>query len=113
MSDNTFLPENLVDLSKLQAATGGNSDFMNKMIDMFVQDTPPQLADLKIALDNGDYEIVSGIAHKLKPSVEMMSCNELGVLIRKVESQEGDNPESDADLLVESIERLITQLYKL
>lgn len=110
MNVKHYLPEKLVDLSKLETATGGNSDFMSKMIKLFVDDTPPQLESMKLALDNHDQETVSNLAHKLKPSIEMVGCPELGTLVRQVEARNGNSFQSDADLLIESIDLLINQL---
>ena len=110
MNVKHYLPEKLVDLSKLETATGGNSDFMSKMIQLFIDDTPPQVESMKTALEKNDHDTVRNIAHKLKPSIEMVSCPELGALVRQVEAKEGNNLESDTDLLIESIHLLINQL---
>ena len=82
---STSFPDNLVNLTKLEQATGGNMEFTKKMIDIFVSDTPEQVDAMRSAMESKDFETVSKIAHKIKPSVDVLSCPEIGELVRYIE----------------------------
>ena len=57
-----------LDLSYLREMSGDSAEFMVEMIDMFKQQTPLYIADLKQAIANQDWPRVSSCAHKIKPT---------------------------------------------
>ena len=57
-----------LDLSYLSEMSGDSPEFMIEMIDMFKQQTPVYVAELKDAVSKADWKNVSGIAHKIKPT---------------------------------------------
>ncbi|MET3115296.1 HPt (histidine-containing phosphotransfer) domain-containing protein [Pedobacter sp. CG_S7] len=57
-----------LDLSYLSDMSGDSPEFMVEMIDMFKQQTPLYIADLKQAISDGDWSKVSSCAHKIKPT---------------------------------------------
>jgi HPt (histidine-containing phosphotransfer) domain-containing protein len=65
-----------VDLSYLEDIAGGSSEFIIEMIDMFLEQTPGYCQDIKQAILNKDWKKVSDIAHKVKPTLAFMGCNE-------------------------------------
>ncbi|RXP45153.1 Hpt domain-containing protein [Lutibacter sp. HS1-25] len=70
----------LYDLRKLEEIAKGNKQFVDKMIQLFIDETPKSVAELKSAYENGDYEKVKSIAHRIKPSIEI-----LGIAVLKDE----------------------------
>ncbi len=64
--------ENSLDVSVLNSYRDLNEsdsdDFLTEIIDIFIESTPPLIADLRAALGNGDNKIVKKLAHKLKGS---------------------------------------------
>lgn len=64
--------EKLYDLTFLEEATGGNQDFMDNMVQLIIEDTPEEFKKIASALDDKDYQTVSSIAHKIKPSVKLV-----------------------------------------
>ena len=57
-----------LDLSYLRDMSGDSAEFMVEMIDMFKQQTPIYMADLKQAIVDQDWPRVSSCAHKIKPT---------------------------------------------
>lgn len=57
-----------LDLSYLSEMSGDSPEFMIEMIDMFKQQTPIYLGDLKDAIDAQDWPRAASSAHKMKPT---------------------------------------------
>jgi HPt (histidine-containing phosphotransfer) domain-containing protein len=57
-----------LDLSYLSEMSGDSPEFMIEMIDMFKQQTPIYLDDLKSAIDAQDWARAASSAHKMKPT---------------------------------------------
>jgi HPt (histidine-containing phosphotransfer) domain-containing protein len=102
----------LVDLSKLRQSTLSDRDFMDKMIQVFVEHTPTDLTAMIEAISKHNLERVSQIAHKLKPSIDHMAIKEMQNQVRLIEAAD----DSDGNLFVvaddfcQNIEQLIQQL---
>lgn len=57
-----------LDLSYLREMSGDNAEFIIEMIDVFKEQTPIYMADLKDAVAKQDWIRVSGCAHRIKPT---------------------------------------------
>lgn len=57
-----------LDLSYLRDMSGDSAEFMVEMIDMFKQQTPIYMVELKQAIADQDWPRVSSCAHKIKPT---------------------------------------------
>jgi HPt (histidine-containing phosphotransfer) domain-containing protein len=78
--------EKLYDLIQLNELSGGNDDFVNKMVQMFIDLAPETLDNLNNGLAEGDLDRVGGAAHKIKPSLDMMGIVVLKEKIRTLEA---------------------------
>jgi len=94
----------LYDLSKLEKIARGNQQFIDKMVQLFIDQTPKYVEELKSAYKKGDYSIVKAVAHKIKPSIDTMGIDILKDEIRAIEK--------NAELLKssEQMEKLISKL---
>ncbi|MBC7745256.1 MAG: Hpt domain-containing protein [Flavobacterium sp.] len=74
-----FLQEKItsakVDLSYLEEIAGGSNDFIIEMIDMFLNQTPGYLNDIKKGIVEKNWKTVSEIAHKIKPTLAFMGSD--------------------------------------
>lgn len=68
--------DKLYDLKVLTTMSRGNSEFVQKMISIFISQTQEVINKVEEALVNDDFLLVSQLIHKIKPSIESM-----GVLI--------------------------------
>jgi len=73
------------DLTQLKALSRGDEDFVNNMIDIFMQHTPAAVDELNAALQEEDYPTVARVAHRIKPSIESMGIGQLKGVARDVE----------------------------
>ena len=100
----------VLDLSGLKLSTNGNVSFMNKMIEIFLDNIDKDLNLIKKGIEDNDIERLSDIAHKLKPSNDSMCSSNVRSLIRRVEEKNAQTCVKLSKELVENIEVLINEL---
>lgn len=76
---------NKIDLSYLQEITGGDSEIMAEMVDLFLTETPKHLKNLKVLLANEQWVELGAEAHKLKPTLSYVGLTELNEKAQKIE----------------------------
>ena len=94
----------LYNLTLLEKTAMGNKDFMNKMIQMFIMQTPPLVDEIKSHLSNKEWGDIKSKAHKIKPSIDLMGIESLKTDIRSIE--EYSLNQTNLDLLPSLIEKL-------
>ncbi|MDN5201026.1 Hpt domain-containing protein [Fulvivirgaceae bacterium BMA10] len=67
----------LLDLSYLEQVCGANKAIVAKMIDMFVEQTPKQLAQMHEFFEKESWEELFKVAHKTKSSLAMMGARSI------------------------------------
>lgn len=65
----------LPDLSRLNKIAAGDTVFLKKMLTIFVNDVPKQLAEMQLAYSQNDFTKLGKIAHRIKPSVRDIGLN--------------------------------------
>jgi HPt (histidine-containing phosphotransfer) domain-containing protein len=75
-----------VDLSFLEANAFGQREFVLKIIDLFMGQTPLLLQELHQALAREDWKQVGFLAHKLKASARMLGMGPLVETLETIES---------------------------
>ncbi len=107
--------EKLYDLEQLKAIAAGNSEFVAKMVNMFLDITPRLVERIEAGLQTQDWPEVKAAAHKMKPSVDMMGIASLHDVVRTIEG----NAKTETNLeqipalylrLSETLERVYEQL---
>lgn len=83
----TIMPDKLYNLSQLTELAGGMDDFVQTMIDTFLEHTPSQFNSMEEAYNQKDFKTMGDLAHKIKPSIDLFQIEGLGDLIRSVERQ--------------------------
>ncbi|HLK28155.1 MAG TPA: response regulator [Puia sp.] len=82
----TIPQEKLYDLSMVLSVSGGNKEFIKKMIALFIETVPQNVVELKKSAESENWEQVAKIAHKLKSTIDSMGIKSLHQNIRSVES---------------------------
>ncbi len=119
LRDRPLLASELVDsydLSQLEALSQGDQEFVHRMIEVFVEHTPPTLDEIREAMAGRDYGALARAAHRIHPSIEKMGMRQLGNVIREI--QHGatreviDEPQLSATVgrFTETLERVIKRL---
>jgi PAS domain S-box-containing protein len=76
----------LYDLSMVQSVSGGDENFIRKMVALFIETVPQNMQDLKNALQEQNWDGVGKTAHKLKSTIDSMGIKSIRQEIRTVEA---------------------------
>ncbi len=110
----------MFNLENLKKTAAGNTDFVKKMIQLFIDETPSSVDTIKNSFQSQDWPNVKSAAHKIKPSFAILDINELKDEIVEIEKHANQmpNPESQEVLntlvpkLINSFDGLIDGLKK-
>ena len=69
--------EKLFSVHKLEESTKGDQAFINKMLDIFIEEVPKTVSEAQIAFSENDIVKVKFMLHKIKPSIMIMSINSI------------------------------------
>jgi len=67
------------------------ADFINELIDAFLDDAPNMIQNMHIALDTKDVESFRRNAHSLKSNANTFGATELGTLAKELEMMGKEN----------------------
>jgi HPt (histidine-containing phosphotransfer) domain-containing protein len=67
------------------------ADFINELIDAFLEDVPHMIQNMHTALDGKDVESFRRNAHSLKSNAQTFGATELGALARELEFMGKEN----------------------
>ncbi len=89
----------LWDLEKLRELCRGNEEFLQKMLRLFLEQTPLRIKDMQKAFADKNWKTVSDTAHKMKPSLDNLGINALRETVRNLEKATEFTPEKNKDHL--------------
>lgn len=75
----------LYDLTALREMVSGNTDFVLTLVKIFIDTVPANSSELLQASHEGNWDMVSKLAHKLKSTVDMMRMSQITQDIRTLE----------------------------
>ena len=84
------LPLPLFNLDGLHQTARGNQGFVLRVLDSFLLNTPPAVAQLAQAAAAADWPAVAATAHKLKPSLKLLQVQPLESVVALLESSAAD-----------------------
>ena len=99
---------------ELKRMSGG--DFINELIDAFVEDGPTMLQNMQAALEARDAESFRRNAHSLKSNANTFGATRLGILARELEVMGRENNFNVGDrleVLKKSFEEVAEELQGL
>ena len=76
----------LYDLGKLEAMN--DESFTNKMVDLFMNEMSLEFNKIEKALEEKDYNTITSVAHKIKPSIDYVCISSLYEEVKIIESWE-------------------------
>jgi PAS domain S-box-containing protein len=74
------------DLSAIEKMSRGNKEFIQRIIQVFIDQTPAAVEEIKSAWEHGDLETVRRVSHKIKPNLDNFGITDLKDEIRQIES---------------------------
>ncbi|RNI28047.1 response regulator [Rufibacter immobilis] len=99
-----------VDLTYLKHFANGNTDFMQDILHLFIEQTPGQVQELAIAISAGNWPETRTIAHKIKPSLALVGIQKLEDLNYNIEQSALHLSNLDKlPLLVQQMTTLVNQ----
>jgi signal transduction histidine kinase/DNA-binding response OmpR family regulator len=78
-------PEALYNLDQLRHIARGNEAFVQKMTGLFVEQGVAAVHEMQEAYRAGDFERVSGVAHRLKPSTDTLNIHSIQEALQEIE----------------------------
>ncbi|MCB0737063.1 MAG: Hpt domain-containing protein [Bacteroidetes bacterium] len=99
-----------VDLSYLNEISGGDKEFIDEMINTFLEETPKDLAAIKEHSDSSNWTEVGKTAHKLKSSIKMFGLGNLKDEVLDIEMSGKNN--QNVDLLAGKVETFIAKCHE-
>ena len=99
------------DLSELRTMSQGNEGFVKKMINVFLETTVESLDELVEHFNKGEFSDVSSIAHKIKPSIDLMGVSELKDVVRAIEKN-GKEGGEELGTLVPKLEEVLRMVFE-
>lgn len=88
-------------------------DFINELIDAFLDDAPGMIDNMSAALEAGDVESFRRNAHSMKSNANTFGAMELGALAKELESMARENNLEIGDrleILKQAYERVAEEL---
>ena len=95
MTDDPIDPAVFANLVEM---TGGEMDFVDELVDTFLEDADRQIAAMRGAVADGDVETLTRAAHSMKSGSLNVGALELGGLCRELEEtgRSGSVPDAPA-----------------
>lgn len=106
-----IIPTNGYDLTQLKSIAKGNEQFVRQMLEVFIHQGPETVKLIKQSYENNEMEQVKKLAHKLKPSIDMMGIQAITGDIRTIESKALEmGKHADLWALIEKVDTVIADV---
>ena len=104
-------------LDKINEMAGGDEDFVQSVITVFLEEVPTDLEALENAIDQKDYENVYKLAHKIKPNVDLLGMEQTRATALEIETlgkdpSNGSEIEARFPMLKKDVLQVISELKK-
>jgi CheY-like chemotaxis protein/HPt (histidine-containing phosphotransfer) domain-containing protein len=107
----------LFSLKKLEDLGRESPTFLDRMLNLFIENTPLSINEIKQAYENNDMEKVAAVAHRLKPSIDNLDIRSIKNEIRELEklAKSSDQPSRMEELidLIEDVTNKVVEELKL
>ena len=76
----------IIDLTYLYEIADGSEEFIKKMMETFIEQTPPMLDKMDLYLNEKKWNELSDIAHKMKPTIDFIGIHSIRDAIKNIEN---------------------------
>jgi CheY-like chemotaxis protein len=98
----------LYNLSMVESISGGDGNFIKKMVALFIETVPQNVQELNNGLKNENWDLVCKMAHKLKSTIDSMGIASIHEDIRTVERNAKEKKSlQEIPVMVNTIESVI------
>ncbi len=103
----------LFDLSLLHDISKGNEAFVDKMVNMFMEQGPASVKEIRQAYHAADFHQLKKVAHRLKPSIDNMGISAMKKGIRDIEKLAAQNEQTqELQTLINSLDNVIQSVIQ-
>jgi CheY-like chemotaxis protein len=99
-----------LDLDDLRKMTGGDHDFFNEMLKIFIRSSENGLDSMRVYFINSDWEAISGAAHKLAAPAKHIHARELYNNLKKLENEVERMEREEIKLMIDTIESEVLKI---
>ncbi len=100
------------DACEVKARLGADEKLLGELVEIFLSETPGQLAELRHALANGDAGQVGEVAHSLKGELSCLGMAELSECARQLEEMGRSRELKRADEVISLLEERIFDVWR-
>ena len=105
--------EPLYDMSIVHKMSRGNSAFIKRTKDLFLQTVPQTISDIKSKHSNQDWTGVSAAAHKLKSTIDTLRIEKLKDVIRQIEAgAKAEVPDKNLEKKIEYLQEVMAKVLE-
>jgi CheY-like chemotaxis protein len=106
------VPE-LYDLNKLNDIAKGNTQFVRKMISLFIEQTPLTITELHLAYKQNDFERLRYVIQRLKPTIDNLNIVSLKNQVQKIELYALDKKNTnELTSIIRNVDTVIKKIIK-
>lgn len=99
-------------LEKVRAIAGGDQDFIKVIVETFLQEIPPDVQAMKIAIANDNQKMAYQFAHKMKPNLDMFGIDLLSEIAAMEKWSATNKPTSSIQPHLDRIVNTISEVIK-
>jgi CheY-like chemotaxis protein/HPt (histidine-containing phosphotransfer) domain-containing protein len=96
-------------LDKIREYCGDEDDIVPRLVELYLEDTPPRIVSLREAVGRTDVDEIKSIAHAMKGSSANIGALRMSALCAELESKDSSKDESAIDELATEIEREVAR----
>ena len=78
--------DSLYNLTKLRDIARGNEKFINKMLQLFIEQVPATINEIKQAFIAADLDRIKALVHRIKPSIDSLGIASIKEDVRNIEN---------------------------
>lgn len=107
---------NSYNLQKVREISGGDESFVTVIVETFLQEIPPDMKSMQMAIGNDNHKMAYQFAHKMKPNLEMFGID----LLKEIAAMEkwSDSTKTTAtiqpqlDKIISTLNTVLAELKK-
>ncbi len=99
-----------IDVDDALERAGGDREFLKELMEIFLEDVPERLGEIKVAVASRDGEAMARAAHSVKGAAANLSANAVREAAFHIEQAGRDGDLTNADEHVQTLETKVREL---
>lgn len=110
--ETTPCMEKIFDIDSLSERLGGDTRLINQIVNLFIQDIPEKIDQLKVSLTKQDYSSASFYSHSIKGAGLNLGAVRISTIAQQLDEQLKSGITDNADFLAESLKSEFSEFVK-